>query len=129
MTKILGIERKPQNVGVTTHAKQRLYDRFESLCVGRGDFAVIITDAFCDGDVISVCDERRTVIVLFGNIRIVAIALMHKFTVVTILNEQTAINYKKEYARNKKAHKKFKAMKQSKRQNKSYRHNRNKGII
>ena len=92
MGKILGVNRKPECVAASTHAKQRLYDRFQSLCIGRSDFADIIKDAFCMGDVVHVHDETRTVVVLFGNIRIVSVALKHKFVVTTILDEQGRID-------------------------------------
>ena len=91
MWKILGVNRKTECVGVSTHAKQRLYDRFKSLCHGRADFADIIKDAFCMGDVVHVHDETRTVVVLFGNIRMVSIALRNKFVVKTIMDEQVRI--------------------------------------
>lgn len=79
------IKRTRLTINVTTHAKQRLYDRFNKLCFGRADFKEIIQDAFIMGEVDREFDGS-VLRVVWGNIGMVAAMSNDSYLVLTVVD-------------------------------------------
>lgn len=74
-----------ETIEVTTHAKQRLYDRFNKLCFGRADFKEILQDAFSMG-IEDRIFESGAVRVIFGDMGIIAHVKADRYLIVTVVD-------------------------------------------
>lgn len=79
------LERTRSTINVTTHAKQRLYDRFNKLCFGRADFKEIIQDAFVMGEVDREFDGS-VLRVVWGDIGMVSAMSNESYLILTVID-------------------------------------------